>query len=116
MTQLRPPRTWSDVKPVRVTKIPEGLWMRCVSCDQMIYRKQMEANLHVCPLCEHHYRISASQRVFSSWTALVISTGLDHFLPSSRQDITSTLRSPTPNQQVRAKTSAELCSGIGVVT
>jgi acetyl-CoA carboxylase carboxyl transferase subunit beta len=63
MTQIRPPRTWSDVKPVRVTKIPEGLWMRCVACDQMIYRKQMEANLHVCPLCEHHYRISASERV-----------------------------------------------------
>ena len=43
--------------------IPEGLWLRCPGCSQMIYRKQMEANLHVCPECEHHFRIGAVERV-----------------------------------------------------
>ncbi len=43
--------------------IPEGLWLRCPSCSTMIYRRQMEANMHVCPDCSHHYRISALQRI-----------------------------------------------------
>jgi len=37
--------------------------MRCPSCGSMIYRKQMEANLHVCPECDHHFRIGAVERV-----------------------------------------------------
>jgi acetyl-CoA carboxylase carboxyl transferase subunit beta len=37
--------------------------LRCPSCGQMIFRKQMEANLHVCPECDFHFRISASERV-----------------------------------------------------
>ncbi|MEM1330167.1 MAG: acetyl-CoA carboxylase, carboxyltransferase subunit beta [Planctomycetota bacterium] len=47
----------------RKSSIPEGLWLRCPSCSQMIYRRQMEANLHVCPECGHHYRIGAAERV-----------------------------------------------------
>jgi len=43
--------------------IPEGLWLRCPGCEKMIYRKQMEANLHVCTECDHHFRISATERV-----------------------------------------------------
>lgn len=58
-------RTWIDVKEAGVNAIPEGLWLRCpnASCGQMIYRKQVEANLHVCPECEHHFRIGAAERV-----------------------------------------------------
>ncbi|RMH13140.1 MAG: acetyl-CoA carboxylase carboxyltransferase subunit beta [Planctomycetota bacterium] len=56
-------RTWAELKPARRATIPEGLWLRCPSCGQMIYRRQMEANLHVCPECQHHFRISARQRV-----------------------------------------------------
>ena len=62
MTQVAA-RTWTEVRPVRKAAIPEGLWLRCVSCGQMIYRKQMEANLHVCPECGHHFRIGAVERV-----------------------------------------------------
>lgn len=56
-------RTWSELKPARRSAIPEGLWLRCPDCGQMIYRKQMEANLHVCPECNHHYRIGAVERI-----------------------------------------------------
>ncbi len=57
-------RSWHDVENGRPKKaVPEGLWMRCEACSAMIYRRQMEANLHVCPECQHHYRISASIRV-----------------------------------------------------
>ena len=56
-------RSWSELKDGREVKIPEGLWLSCPSCQEMIYRKQMEANSHVCPLCEHHFRIGAVERV-----------------------------------------------------
>ncbi len=56
-------KTWSDLKAPRKNQIPEGLWLRCPGCEQMIYRKQMEANLHCCPECDHHYRIGAAERV-----------------------------------------------------
>lgn len=58
-------KTWTDAQGKANPKraIPEGLWLRCPGCGQMIYRRQMEANLHVCPECNHHFRISASERV-----------------------------------------------------
>ncbi|MHA7812995.1 MAG: acetyl-CoA carboxylase, carboxyltransferase subunit beta [Phycisphaerales bacterium] len=56
-------RNWNEVKQEGRRSVPEGLWLRCPSCAQMIYRRQMESNMHVCPECEHHYRISARQRI-----------------------------------------------------
>ncbi|MCC6680852.1 MAG: acetyl-CoA carboxylase carboxyltransferase subunit beta [Phycisphaeraceae bacterium] len=57
-------RTWQDVAPVdRRSDVPEGLWMRCVNCEAMSYRKQVELNLDVCPECDYHNRIGADQRV-----------------------------------------------------
>jgi len=43
--------------------IPEGLWMRCGDCGAMLFRKVVEEALHVCPECQHHFRISARQRI-----------------------------------------------------
>ncbi len=56
-------RTWSEVRPARRASIPEGLWLRCPSCSKMVYRRHLEANLHVCPECNHHHRIGAVERV-----------------------------------------------------
>ena len=44
-------------------RIPEGLWLACPNCSQMLYRKQLEQNLSVCPECQFHFRVSARQRV-----------------------------------------------------
>ncbi|HDP35482.1 MAG TPA: acetyl-CoA carboxylase carboxyltransferase subunit beta [Candidatus Hydrogenedentes bacterium] len=43
--------------------IPEGLWMKCDSCHQTVYRADVEENLHVCTVCGKHYRIGAWKRV-----------------------------------------------------
>jgi len=43
--------------------IPEGLWMRCPECEEMLFRKVVEEAFHVCPSCQHHFRISARQRI-----------------------------------------------------
>jgi acetyl-CoA carboxylase carboxyl transferase subunit beta len=44
-------------------KVPEGLWIKCNSCREIIYRKEVEKNLKVCPKCNYHFRISASERI-----------------------------------------------------
>jgi len=45
------------------TDIPEGLWLRCPGCEEMVYRKRVEENLHVCPECQYHFRVGARQRI-----------------------------------------------------
>ena len=47
----------------RNMEVPEGLWIRCTSCGQMLYRRILEEELHVCPECAHHYRIDARTRI-----------------------------------------------------
>jgi acetyl-CoA carboxylase carboxyl transferase subunit beta len=43
--------------------IPEGLWLRCPECGDMLFKKVVEEALHVCPGCQHHFRISARTRI-----------------------------------------------------
>lgn len=43
--------------------IPEGLWLRCPDCGDMLFRKVVEEAMHVCPGCQYHFRISARTRI-----------------------------------------------------
>ena len=45
------------------SRVPEGLWVKCPGCTQLIYKKDLEASLNVCPKCAHHFRLSASERL-----------------------------------------------------
>jgi len=47
----------------RSNKIPEGLWEKCVKCDAVLYRPELEKNLEVCPKCDHHMRVRARDRL-----------------------------------------------------
>jgi acetyl-CoA carboxylase carboxyl transferase subunit beta len=51
-------------------QMPEGLWTKCKNCEEIIYSKEIERNLNVCPKCDYHFRISARERI-----ALVIDQG-----------------------------------------
>jgi acetyl-CoA carboxylase carboxyl transferase subunit beta len=42
--------------------IPEGLWIKCDGCKEIVYKKEVEQNLNVCPKCDHHFRLSARER------------------------------------------------------
>ena len=44
-------------------RMPEGLWIKCDSCKEIIYKQELERNFHVCPRCQHHFRISARARI-----------------------------------------------------
>jgi len=45
------------------SKVPEGLWKKCVKCGSVLYRPELERNLDVCPKCDHHFRIGARRRL-----------------------------------------------------
>ncbi|HUY84871.1 MAG TPA: acetyl-CoA carboxylase carboxyl transferase subunit beta, partial [Steroidobacteraceae bacterium] len=54
----------SRIKTERRTRsVPEGLWIKCPSCDAVLYRAEIERNLNVCPKCSHHMRIYARDRL-----------------------------------------------------
>lgn len=43
--------------------VPEGIWTKCESCSEVLYRAELERNMEVCPKCNHHMRISARIRL-----------------------------------------------------
>jgi acetyl-CoA carboxylase carboxyl transferase subunit beta len=54
----------SRIKTERRTRsVPEGLWIKCPACDAVLYRAELERNMHVCPKCGHHMRIGARERL-----------------------------------------------------
>ncbi|MFP3036634.1 MAG: acetyl-CoA carboxylase, carboxyltransferase subunit beta [Arsenophonus sp. ER-LPS3-MAG3] len=55
----------SNIIKTHKANIPEGVWTKCDSCGQVLYRAELESNLAVCPKCDHHMRISARQRLIS---------------------------------------------------
>jgi acetyl-CoA carboxylase carboxyl transferase subunit beta len=49
----------------RSRSVPEGVWCKCPSCDNVLYRAELERNMMVCPKCDHHQRIGARVRLES---------------------------------------------------
>ena len=45
------------------SSVPEGLWVKCDGCKEIIYNKELERNLRICPKCGHHFRIDATARL-----------------------------------------------------
>jgi acetyl-CoA carboxylase carboxyl transferase subunit beta len=60
--------------PATASRIPEGLWVKCPSCSQAIFHKELAAALQVCAKCGHHFRMSAAERLAmlldGDWTEL----------------------------------------------
>jgi acetyl-CoA carboxylase carboxyl transferase subunit beta len=45
------------------SRVPEGLWVKCPSCAEIIYNKDLAATISVCPKCAHHFRLGAAERL-----------------------------------------------------
>jgi acetyl-CoA carboxylase carboxyl transferase subunit beta len=52
-----------EIKTDKKVKIPEGLWVKCESCREIVYKREIEKNLQICPKCNYHFRISARERL-----------------------------------------------------
>ncbi|AGF47020.1 acetyl-CoA carboxylase carboxyl transferase subunit beta [Candidatus Kinetoplastibacterium desouzaii TCC079E] len=48
-----------------VRRVPQGIWLKCASCDSVLYNEDLIANLHVCPKCDHHMRVGSRFRIDS---------------------------------------------------
>src|SRR5690349_8349457 len=69
----------SETRFARLRKkkdMPEGLWLKCERCGQMIYRKELEEKGRVCPACEFHFTLPGRERI-----AMVLDPGTwkEHF-------------------------------------
>jgi acetyl-CoA carboxylase carboxyl transferase subunit beta len=60
--KIRKPKQAVEHKRIQV---PEGLWVKCNSCKEIIYKKEVLRNANVCPKCGYHFRISARERLAS---------------------------------------------------
>ena len=68
----------------RSKSVPEGVWIKCPTCDAQLYRNELERNLQVCPKCDYHMRIGARKR-------------LEYFLdPGSQNELSAELEPEDP--------------------
>jgi acetyl-CoA carboxylase carboxyl transferase subunit beta len=62
LEKLLPPKI-QPTDPAERRTVPEGLWTKCPSCETVLYKNDLQANVNVCPKCGHHHRIGARARL-----------------------------------------------------
>jgi len=62
LEKLLPPKI-QQTSPQDRRQVPEGLWIKCPSCETVLYKSDLELNQNVCPKCSHHLRIGARARL-----------------------------------------------------
>jgi acetyl-CoA carboxylase carboxyl transferase subunit beta len=63
LEKLLPPRIKAARASSTRKSVPEGVWSKCPSCESVLYSNDLQANLHVCPKCDHHLRIGSRARL-----------------------------------------------------
>lgn len=56
-------KTKPVLKKARKRDMPDGLWLKCPGCNEMIFREEQEKALRVCPLCGHHFPMGRTERL-----------------------------------------------------
>ncbi len=65
----RTPQEGAAPAPVAATpadekkSVPKGIWLRCDSCNEILFGPDLEANLRVCPKCQHHFALPTGERI-----------------------------------------------------
>jgi acetyl-CoA carboxylase carboxyl transferase subunit beta len=62
--------------------VPEGLWLKCDGCGSAVYKKEVEKRLNVCPKCDHHFYVSALQRIAQVLDDGTFEAMNEHLLPT----------------------------------
>jgi acetyl-CoA carboxylase carboxyl transferase subunit beta len=63
MAWFKKEKTPKQAPTERRLKMPEGRWVKCKSCKEMVYKKEAVRQIHVCPKCGYHFRIGAYERL-----------------------------------------------------
>ena len=53
-------REKQKIKPVVKKGVPDGLWVKCPTCSEFLYKPELEKSLSVCRHCSHHFRVEPS--------------------------------------------------------
>ena len=53
------------LRPKAKSNVPEGLWIKCPACSDVVTKGELEQNLQVCPKCQHHLTLGAAERIRS---------------------------------------------------
>jgi acetyl-CoA carboxylase carboxyl transferase subunit beta len=61
--EIKPHKEIDIQKEIKKAEKEESLWIKCSSCQELLYRKEVERNQHVCPKCSYHFPISVENRV-----------------------------------------------------
>lgn len=98
----------APIAPVETKKvqIPEGVWTKCKNCDEIIYSKEIERNLNVCPKCDYHFRISARERI-----ALVLDEGSFQEIDAEMQSVDFLNFKDSKRYKDRIKAAAKKAGG-----
>jgi len=56
-------RKKEGLKPIDRKEMPDGLWVKCDNCTEIIYKKELEKKLYVCPKCDYHFRINSQEYI-----------------------------------------------------
>jgi len=56
-------RSKDNIEADKPKEMPDGLWTKCPSCGEMVFKKQLEENLFTCPKCGYHYRIGVDEYI-----------------------------------------------------
>lgn len=105
--------SYSTVK-LRKRDMPDGLWIKCVSCNELIFKQELEAALNVCPKCGHHFQLGRLQRLalltepgsFEEWDANLVSVDVLGFTGTA-----SYLEKLEENRKKTGAPEAILCGG-----
>ena len=62
--------------------VPEGLWVKCPGCSASVYKKEVESRQNVCPKCEHHFYVSAAERIIQVLDAGTFQEMNSHLRPT----------------------------------
>jgi acetyl-CoA carboxylase carboxyl transferase subunit beta len=60
---IKPDKEMDIQKEIKKAEREESLWIKCSSCQELLYRKEVERNLHVCLKCFYHFPISIEKRI-----------------------------------------------------
>ncbi len=93
-----------SLKSPKRKEIPEGLWCKCDVCLAVIYRAELERNLHVCPKCNHHLYISARDRLTHFFDNDSMTEIAAHIEPVDRLKFRAKKKYKDSNHLAQAKT------------
>ncbi len=107
-----------DTGREKKVRIPEGLWVKCENCKEIVYRKEVEKNLQVCPKCNYHFRISALERLallVDPDTFEEMDTDIIAADPLGFSDNNKTYPEKIKEYQIRSKLKEAIVTGEGMI-